>query len=872
MALTPMMQQYLEIKEKYKDCILFFRIGDFYEMFFDDAKIASRELELVLTGKDCGLSERAPMCGIPFHAADSYIGRLIGKGYKVAIGEQLQDPSLAKGLVERGIIRVVTPGTFNDAAFLEETKNNYILSLYYNQEENFIGLCFSDISTGEINCTSFKYNKDTVINEISRFNPSEILVLSTINNDFLESIKKRLNVFITLKDNTYFEDNYEENIKKQFKQNTEKLDYSIKCAVNGLLNYIYETQRQALSNIDKIEYYDISNFLSIDANSKRNLEICETMRDKTKKGSLLWVIDKTDTSMGGRLLRKWLEKPLKSKADIELRLNSVCELTENTNMLEDIKTSLNEIFDIERITGRISSKSVNARELLSLKNSIGKLPALKMSLKDCKSGLLKKLYDNIDTLDDVFTIIDDSIMDNPPLGIKEGNIINEAYNSEVYELRQSKLHGKEWIAALESREREETGIKSLKIGYNRVFGYYIEITRANYSSIPEGRYIRKQTLANAERFITPDLKEMENKILGAEERLVNLEYELFVNIREEIEKSIDRIKKSAYIISVLDCICSLAKTACDNNYIMPEINKTNEIKIKEGRHAVVEKMLPFGSFISNDTYINNNDNQLVLLTGPNMAGKSTYMRQIALIVILAHIGSFVPAKYASICICDKIFTRIGASDDLSSGKSTFMVEMSEVSNIVKNATKNSLVLLDEVGRGTSTFDGLSIAWSLIEYICSSKIKCKTLFATHYHELIQLEGMVDGVVNYCVAVKRIGSEIVFLRKIKKGGTDESYGIEVARLAGLPDKITGRAKKILASIENKQDIKCSAQEESAVSSINNKRSKNALNMQIGFEDIEKDSFIKDISKIDVLNSTPIDSMNKLSEIIEKAKKLR
>ncbi|MGE5629446.1 MAG: DNA mismatch repair protein MutS [Solirubrobacterales bacterium] len=853
MALTPMMQQYLEVKEDCKDCILFFRLGDFYEMFFEDAKTASRELELVLTGRDCGLETRADMCGIPYHAADSYISRLINKGYKVAICEQLEDPSAAKGIVKRGIIKVITPGTYTDSSFLEENKNNYILSfLPFDGNKNF-AICSADISTGEFNCTEALYDHSVILDEISKYSPKEMIIPDWLNEDSISFILERFSLSLTRVSEEYYND--DNTLKTQF-SNYNPLDYSQgvnKCS-SSMLRYIIETQKISLPHINEFNFYNIVDYLSIDINSRRNLELTETLRDKARKGSLLWVLDKTTTSMGGRRLRSWIEQPLIRKDKIEGRLNAIEENISSLNLHYDLIENLKEIYDIERIVGKISSKNVNAKELVSLKKSIEKIPRVKEVISDFSTRLYTEMTSSIDELRDIYEILDKSIMDNPALSVKEGNVIKAGYNYEVDELRAAKANGKDWISRLENSEREVTGIKSLKIGFNKVFGYYIEITKSNFSQVPEGRYIRKQTLANAERYITPELKEMEDKILGAEEKLLNLEYKLFTEIRDEIEKHIFRMKHTAKIISEIDCICALTTAALENNYTKPRFNQDGLITIKEGRHPVVEKVISGGSFVSNDTYLNSKDEQLALITGPNMAGKSTYMRQVALISIMAQIGSFVPAKMADLCICDRVFTRIGASDDLAAGKSTFMVEMWEVSNILKNATSNSLVLLDEVGRGTSTYDGLSIAWAVIEYLCTNKkVKCNTLFATHYHELTKLEGAIEGVVNYRVAVRELQNEIVFLHKIVKGGTDQSYGIEVAKLAGLPLKVINRAKEILVNIENEKTV---IKTEKPV-------------LQLGFEDIEKNNIVKELAAVDILNMTPIDCMNKLNELIKNAK---
>lgn len=878
MGYTPMIKQYLEVKKKCKDCILFFRLGDFYEMFFEDAIIVSKELELVLTGRDCGMKERAPMCGVPYHAANNYIARLVNKGFKVAICEQLEDPSLAKGIVKRDIIKVITPGTFSDSNFIDDTENNYIMSIYVNTYSTKIAICFSDISTGEFNCTEFDYDENTLLNEISKFNPKEILVQDSIDPHLIDKIKSKFNVSFTKLSEKYYERNLTV-IEKQFckinindfKQFSDEL---ISVSIS-LLNYINETQKQNLSNISSINKYNIIDFLNIDMNSRKNLELTQTLINKTKKGSLLWIIDKTCTSMGGREIKKWLEQPLINKSEINKRLDSVEEMTNNLSILNDIRSCLKKIYDIERIAGKISSKSINARDMISLKNSISNIPHLKSMLKNLNSELLVNMYKEIDTLDDIRDLIDASILDNPSLSIKEGNIIKAGYDKEVDELRNAKNNGKKWIAELEKKERESTKIKSLKIGYNKVFGYFIEVRKSNIDLVPEDRYIRRQTLANTERYVTNELKHMEEKILGSEEKLISLEYSIFVKIRDIIEGQIDRMKKTSKIISQIDCICSLSIIALENNYCRPKLNEEGYIRIEKGRHPVIEKILPEGSFVENDTYIDTDENQLLILTGPNMAGKSTYMRQVALITIMAQIGSFIPAKSADISICDKIFTRIGASDDLTSGKSTFMVEMSEVSNILRNATNKSLVLLDEVGRGTSTYDGLSIAWAVIEYMCKTKkIKCKTLFATHYHELIALEGKIRGVKNYSISVKRENDEIVFLRKIVRGGADESYGIEVAKLAGLPEEVLKNAKNILSKLEKNKLTLDDENNKYSKKEVQNKQQKIITKKdikQINFRDLETEKVINYIKNIDILNLTPMQGFNELFKLINKVKSL-
>lgn len=931
MALTPMMVEYMKTKEEYSDCILFYRLGDFYEMFFDDAITVSRELELVLTGKNCGLEERAPMCGIPHHAAAAYIPRLVNKGYKVAICEQLEDPKETKGIVKRGVVKIITPGTFVDANSSLENDNTYLMAIYINDDK--IGIAVSDISTGEFKVTSFDNIKISLLDEISKVSPKEILVDEDFSETLINDISGVTSALLSKKKFNEFLVSTEELIEQFSDLEVAGLNEEREIASKVLLKYIYETQKMSLTNINLLEQYEIINYMTIDGNSRRNLELTESIREKSKKGSLLWVLDKSATSMGGRTLRKWIEEPLIIKSEIEKRLNGVSEAFNSISFNEDLRNALKEIYDIERIVGKISNKNVNAKDMLSLKASLERIPAIKELLNNTSSDLLREYYENLDELSDIRNLLELSIKEDPSLSIKEGNIIKDGYNSEVDELRQSKLHGKEWIAALENREREFTGIKSLKVGYNKVFGYYIEISKSNYNSIPEGRYVRKQTLSNAERYITEELKVMEDKILGAEEKLINLEYGLFSEIRESIEKEIARLKRSARIISNLDGISTLALVALENDYVKPEINEDGVIEINEGRHPVVEKVIGKGEFVSNNTVLNQSDKELLLITGPNMAGKSTYMRQVALITLMAQIGSFVPAASANISLCDKIFTRIGASDDLAGGKSTFMVEMWEVSNILKNATSKSLVLLDEVGRGTSTYDGLSIAWSVIEYITENEnLRCKTLFATHYHELVKLEGVLPGVKNYSVAVKKMKDSVIFLRKIVEGGADESYGIEVAKLAGLPDKVIDRAREILLGLEgensfdihkvtnteikesevavdinplenkvsvtetvykrkcdyieevknekesysetkNTEEIESNSKIESKAENLHKKHKNRdtSNNMQLDFTFMEKEAFLKGISEVDILSLNPMEAMNTLYRLVAEAKKL-
>lgn len=858
MALSPMMQHYMRIKEQYKDELVFYRLGDFYEMFFEDAKTTSRELGLTLTGKDCGLSERAPMCGVPFHAAENYIGKLVNKGYKVCICEQMEDPKDAKGIVRRDVVKVITPGTLSNTSFLDEKKNNYILCMFVAMDQVYLSFC--DILTGEFKSTTFAFDEGTLFSEISKVSPSEIILFK--ENKHLEKlIKDRIDTLISYTDDD--ESNIDEFLQRSF-SNAHKLQgYGLKKVCFKLIKYIEYTQKSTLSHIDKIDFYSTKDYMTIDLNSKRNLELLENLRDKGKKGSLLWVLDETTTSIGGRTLRKWIELPLYNEKKIKNRLDAVEELKNHVIMRGNIKEALSNIYDMERILGKVCSKSVNAKELIALKNSLSKLPDLKKSIKNCTSTSLKYVYENLDLLEDIHNLLEKSIMDSASVSIKEGDIIKEGYNKDIDDFRSAKRDGKAWILELEAKEREFTGIKSLKVGYNKVFGYYIEITRANYNLIPEGRYIRKQTLANAERFITEDLKTIEEKILNAESSLNTLEYDVFVSIRDEVEQAKDRIKKTSSIIGVLDAMLSLAIVAENNNYVKPVISDNGEIVIKEGRHPVVEKILKRGDFVPNDTKIDVEENQMAIITGPNMAGKSTYMRQVALMVIMAHMGCFVPAEYASISICDKIFTRIGASDDLVGGKSTFMVEMWEVANILQNATNKSLIILDEVGRGTSTFDGLSIAWAVVEYICTNEsLKCKTLFATHYHEIIQLENMIKGVKNYSIKVKKLDNDIIFLRKIVAGGADESYGIDVARLAGVPEEVINRANEILKQIEKEKLSLPSKNHDSILNEYENEYKSESNN--------EQNLVLDEIRNIDIMNLTPMQALSKLYELYEKLKK--
>ncbi len=862
---SPMMQEYLRTKEEYKDCILFYRLGDFYEMFFDDAIRVSKELELTLTGKLCGQEERAPMCGIPFHAADTYISRLIEKGYKVAICEQLEDPKQAKGIVKRGVIRVVTPGTVMESNLLDEKKNNYIMSIY--KAGTFFGLSVCDISTGDFRATQITgtNNFPKLLDEISRYNPAEIVVNPFMFDSIEEinKIKERFDVFISkIKAEAFIPDtskiaNYGITNENNVEVDLQDKEMSI-ASINGLMYYLLDTQKNNLDHINKIVMYNMTKYMSLDINARRNLEITEKMRDKSKKGTLLWVLDKTSTSMGGRHLRRWLNDPLIDVTEINNRLEAVKELKENIILRGDIIESLKRVYDIERLAGRISYGSATGRDLISLKNSVRQLPDIKKILSNTKSNLLQELYLKLDELRDVHDLIEESIVEEPPLSVKEGGLIKIGYNEEIDHLKKATTEGKTWILKLEADEREKTGIKGLKVGFNRVFGYYIEVTNSNKDQVPE-RYIRKQTLTNAERYITEELKNLENQILGAEEKVINLEYNAFVEIREDIERKIKRIQTSAEIIAILDVLCSFATVAEDMNYVEPIVDNSGVIDIKDGRHPVIEKMLPSGSFVQNDTYLDKGENRLAMITGPNMAGKSTYMRQVALIALMAQVGSFVPASFARIGVVDKIFTRVGASDDLSMGQSTFMVEMMEVATILKEATSNSLVILDEIGRGTSTYDGLSIAWAVAEYI-SDKERCgaKTLFATHYHELIGLEDKLEGIKNYSIAVKEKGEDIIFLRKIVPGGTDESYGVHVARLAGVPQEVTKRANEILKTLERKSIISEKAMQ---------KEEKKQVNGQLDMFNFKLAEVASEIDKIDLNTLTPIDALNTLVKIKEK-----
>ena len=870
-VLSPMMQEYCKTKEEYKDCILFYRLGDFYEMFFDDALLVSKELELTLTGKDCGLEERAPMCGIPFHAADTYINRLIERGHKVAICEQVEDPKKAKGLVKRAVIRVVTPGTTLDATSLDESKNNYLMSIVSIADR--FGCAIADITTGDCFLTEVP-NSQKLVDEINKFSPAEIICndsffMSGVDTD---DLKERLGICIFSLDAWYFDD---DTCRKELREhfhvtNLEGLgisDYdSGIIAAGALFLYLKETQKTALSQMTTIRPYTAERYMLIDSSSRRNLELVETLREKQKRGSLLWVLDKTKTAMGARTLRSFVEQPLIDAEEINRRLEALEELNEKPMLRDEIREYLNPVYDLERLVSRISFKSANPRDMVAFASSLEMIPYIKQVLKDFQAPILKEIYEDMDSLEDITDLIKHAIVDEPPLAQKDGGIIREGFNEDVDKFRSARTDGKKWLTELETKERERTGIKSLKIKYNRVFGYALEVTNTFKELVPEN-YIRKQTLANAERYITEELKNLENMILGAEDKLYALEYELFSNVRDKVGQEVIRIQRTAKAIAGLDVFASLALVAERNHYIRPKVNEGGIIDIKGGRHPVVEQMIDNDMFIANDTYLDNTKKRISIITGPNMAGKSTYMRQTALIVLMAQIGSFVPADKAVVGIVDRIFTRVGASDDLASGQSTFMVEMTEVANILRNATAKSLLILDEIGRGTSTFDGLAIAWAVIEHISNTKLcGAKTLFATHYHELTELEGKLSGVTNYCIAVKEKGDDIVFLRKIVKGGADKSYGIQVAKLAGVPDSVINRAKEL---VEELSDADITA----AVKDLASPKKKPKVEMDMAqmslFDTVQDNDIIEELKGIDIGNLTPMEALNTLYNLQNKIK---
>ena len=874
--LTPMMKQYMQTKEEYKDCILFYRLGDFYEMFFDDALTASKELEITLTGKNCGLEERAPMCGIPYHAVDSYLNRLVSKGYKVAICEQVEDPKTAKGIVKREVIRVVTPGTNLDTQGLDETKNNYIMCIVYMADR--YGLSVADVTTGEYLVTELD-SQTKLMDELYKFMPSEIVCNEAfyMSGLDLDDLKNRLHMAIYSLEAWYFDDALcRETLQEHFKvaslEGIGLSDYECGMIASGaLLKYLEETQKNSLSHMSRLTRYATGNYMVLDSAARRNLELVETLREKQKRGSLLWVLDKTKTAMGARTLRKYVEQPLIDKESIVKRLDAVAELKDNAICREEIREYLNPVYDLERLVGKITYQSANPRDLIAFQSSLSMLPSVKCILKDMESDLLKEIYEELDPLEELCDLVGRAIQEEPPLAMKEGGIIKDGYNEEVDRLRKAKSEGKNWLADLETKEREKTGIKNLRIRYNKVFGYYLEVTNSFKDLVPD-YYTRKQTLANAERYIIPELKELEDTILGAEDKLCALEYELYCEVRNTIAAELTRIQRTAKAVAKLDVIASLALVAERNNYVRPKINEKGVIDIRDGRHPVVEKMIPNDMFIANDTYLDDKKQRISIITGPNMAGKSTYMRQAALIVLMAQLGSFVPASSANIGLVDRIFTRVGASDDLASGQSTFMVEMNEVANILRNATSKSLLILDEIGRGTSTFDGLSIAWAVVEYISNSKLLgAKTLFATHYHELTELEGKISNVNNYCIAVKEKGDDIVFLRKIVKGGADKSYGIQVAKLAGVPDPVINRAKEIVEELVT-ADITGKVKDIAVQGSETKKKTQKKLDevdlTQFSlFDTVKDDDVLNELKELDISHMTPMDAMNKLYQLQNK-----
>ncbi len=871
-----MMQHYMKTKEEYKDCILFYRLGDFYEMFFDDALTVTKELELTLTGKDCGLEERAPMCGVPFHAADTYINRLIAKGYKVAICEQVEDPKTAKGMVRREVVRVVTPGTNLNATGIDDAKNNYLMSIVYM--ENHFGICIADVSTGECYVTEVdKLRK--LVDEINKYSPSEIIcnqALMVCGLD-VEDLKHRLQIAVYPLDSWYFDDDLcHKTLMEHFHlMSIEGLglgDYETSIiAAGALFTYLRETQKSNLEHMSTITPYVTDHYMLIDSSSRRNLELVETLREKQKRGSLLWVLDKTKTAMGARMMRSFVEQPLVDVEEIEIRQDAIEELNNNPIARDEIREYLQPVYDLERLISRISYHSANPRDLLAFRSSLEMLPHIRRILKDFSCQALTQILNEMDPLEDLCSLIEAAIVDDPPLAMKEGGIIRDGYNTDVDNYRHAKTEGKTWLADLEATERDKTGIRNLKVKYNKVFGYYLEVTNSFKEMVPD-YYTRKQTLTNAERYITPKLKELEDMILGAEDKLYSLEYVLFAQIRDTVAAQVERIQTTARAVARLDVFASLSLVASRNNYVRPSVNNRGIIDIQSGRHPVVEQMISNDMFIANDVRLDNGNNRIAVITGPNMAGKSTYMRQVALIVLMAQIGSFVPAARAKIGIVDRIFTRVGASDDLASGQSTFMVEMTEVANILRNATSKSLLILDEIGRGTSTFDGLSIAWAVIEHIANTKLLgAKTLFATHYHELTELEGKIPGVSNYCIAVKERGDDIVFLRKIVRGGADKSYGIQVAKLAGVPDSVIERAKELVDQLLD-ADITERVRDMAAAPKSRKKPvhyDEVDLEQMSLFDTVKDDDILKELKEIDVGNLTPIDALNTIYRLQNKLK---
>ena len=859
--LSPMMKQYFEIKENNKDSILFFRLGDFYEMFFDDAKLASRELDLTLTGRDCGQEERAPMCGVPFHSCEGYIQKLVAKGYKVAICEQTQNPAEAKGLVKRDVIRVITPGTVVESGMLDESKNNYIASLYSDGSD--AGVCFCDVSTGQLFATelSGKSVADEIKSQLISYNPHEVLLGGTLATsvalgNFIED-KLIANVEKPNEEEYTYLDSFDTILKHFGSKKAEKLKDSqmVILSLGALLSYLYKTQMTGLERISDVELYSVNQYMKLDFNTRRNLELTQTMLTKEKRGSLLWVLDKTRTAMGKRLMRSWIEQPLMNAAAIIRRHTAVEELLNNTVKRLEITAALTGILDIQRIMTKIVFGSANARELRSLASACAELPAIKSLLENSTSGYLKELFGSLDTLDDIYSLIDTAIVDEPPFTVREGGMIKEGFNPELDSVRFDMTGSTSLLAQIEAGEREKTGIPKLKVGYNRVFGYFIEVTNSYKDLVPE-TYIRKQTLANCERYITQELKDLEARILGAKDKSVAMEYEIFTSIRKTVADNLARIEVTTSAIATLDVLCSLSNVASDNNYTRPDITLSSTLRLKNSRHPVVEALLRNSMFVPNDVYLDCEANRVAIITGPNMAGKSTYMRQVALIVLMAQMGSFVPCESAEIGIVDAIYTRVGASDDLAAGQSTFMVEMSEVANIVKNATAKSLLVFDEIGRGTSTFDGMSIARAVLEYVVNKKhLGAKTLFATHYHELTVLESLMEGVKNYNIAVKKRGDDITFLRKIVKGGADESYGIEVAKLAGIPETIIRRAKEILKEL--------TLNEPGELNSSSSK-AKETDNQQLTLLNPVNDVITEKLNKVDINTLTPIEAINLIYEL--------
>lgn len=871
---TPMMQQYLQTKKEYPGCILFYRLGDFYEMFFEDAKIVSKELELTLTGKNCGMEERAPMCGVPFHALDTYLSRLVQKGYKVAICEQVEDPKEAKGIVKREVIRVVTPGTNTDPASMDESKNHYLMCVVYLDDK--YGISFADVSTGDYYVTEVDSERK-MLDEFYKIQPVELICNEAlmISGVDLDELKERLGITISPLAPWYFSDELcEKTLKDHFRAATlQGLGLSDSgsgvIAAGALLKYLLETQMVELSQLSSIHPYVTGKYMVIDSSSRRNLELTETLREKQKRGSLLWVLDKTKTAMGARMLRSFLEQPLIEPEKIKMRQDAIKDLNAQVITRDELREYLHPVYDLERLISRVSYQTANARDLIAFKSSLAMLPPIKTLLSDFHAEELRLIDEALDPLQDLFALIDKALVEDPPLSIRDGALLKSGYHAEVDRLREARIHGKQWLTDLEQREREATGIKNLRVRYNKVFGYFIEVTNSYLNLVPE-TYIRKQTLTNAERFLTPELKEMEETILGAEERLMSLEYELFCQLRQTLAKEIVRIQKTAKAIAALDVFASLALVAEQNRFCCPKINTNGRIEIKNGRHPVVEKMIPNDLFIPNDTLLDNGKNRISIITGPNMAGKSTYMRQVALIVLMAQIGCFVPADEADIGIVDRIFTRVGASDDLASGQSTFMVEMTEVANILRNATADSLLILDEIGRGTSTFDGLSIAWAVVEHISNPKLLgAKTLFATHYHELTELEGKLDNVNNYCIAVKEQGEDIVFLRKIVPGGADKSYGIQVARLAGVPESVTDRAKEIVEQLLLHDISKAAAGIEVHQPLSNPLMDDVDMTQMSLFDTVTDEAIAEELMNLKLSNMTPLEALNKLYELQNKLK---